>query len=184
MMRIFSLLLVGLLAVGCSSTKSFYFLTADGPAPSGSGRGIGVGPVSLAEYIDRPNLVIQDGPNSMAVSEDNRWAGDLSASVARVTATNLGRRLHTGNVRVYPWQRDEEISQQVTIDIVQLHGGANGNAVLEAVWRVYSLPDRRLKSSKTFLAEEPLEKDGYQPLVAAESRLLSRLAEEISRVMR
>ena len=47
----------------------------------------------------------------MAVSEDNRWAGDLSASIARVTAANLGRAMKTGNVRTYPWQRDEEIDQ-------------------------------------------------------------------------
>lgn len=184
MIRIFSLLLVGLLVAGCSGSKSFYVLTADGPSPSGSGRAIGVGPISLAEYIDRPNLVIQDGPNLLAVAEDHRWAGDLSASVARVTAANLGRRLNTGNVRVYPWQRDDEINQQVTIDIRQLHSGSDGYAVIEAGWRVYSLPGRTLKASRTFVDREPLEKDGYQPMVAAQSRLLARMADEIARSMR
>jgi len=185
MMRFFPLLLIALFAAGCAGgSKSFYVLTADGPSPTGGGRGLGIGPVSVAEYIDRPNLVIQSEANSLSVAEDHRWAGDLSASVARVTAANLGRRLGTGNVRVYPWQRDDEISQQVVIDIRQLHGSADGFAVIEAGWRVYSLPDRKLKASRTFVDREPLERDGYQPLVAAQSKLLSRMADSIAKEMR
>ena len=170
-----------LLLAGCSAgSKSFYVLTADGPAPSGGGAGIGVGPVTLAEYIDRSNLVIAESPNQLAVAEDHRWAGDLSASVARVTAANLGRRLNTGNVRTYPWNNDKEISYQVTLDIRQLHGGADGHAVIEAGWRAYSLPDRKLKASRTFVDREALASDGYPALVAAQSRLLSRLAADIA----
>ncbi len=184
MIRIFILLLVGLLAAGCGGSKTYYFLTADGPTPTGSGRGLGVGPVTLPEYIDRPNLVIQNGDNSLAVAEDHRWAGDLSTSIARVTATNLGRRLHTGNVRTYPWQNDGEIDRQVSLEIRQLHAAADGHAVIEVGWRVYTLPDRRLKASKTFVDREPLASDGYDSLVAAQSRLLSRLADEIARSMR
>jgi uncharacterized lipoprotein YmbA len=170
-----------LLLAGCTAgSKSFYVLTADGPAPSGGGTGIGVGPVTLAEYIDRPNLVIANSPNQIAVAEDHRWAGDLSASVARITAANLGRRLHTGNVRSYPWSNDKEISYQVTLDIRQLHGGEDGHAVIEAGWRAYALPDRKLKASRTFVDREALVSDGYPALVAAQSRLLSRLAADIA----
>ena len=181
MIRALSILTAILALAGCTTTSSsFYVRTADGPAPSGGGPGIGVGPVSLAEYIDRANLVIAETPNQLGIAEDHRWAGDLSASVARVTAANLGRRLGTGNVRTYPWQGDDGIRYQVTLDIRQLHGAADGYAVIEAGWRAYSLPDRKIKASRTFVAREPLESDGYQPLVAAQSRLLSRLADDIA----
>lgn len=163
-----------------STSRHYYVLSADGPAPSGGGKGIGVGPVSLAEYIDRPNLVLAEQANQLSIAEDHRWAGDLSASIARVTATNLGRHLHTGNVHVYPWQNDSDLRYQVTLDIRQLHGMADGYAVIEAGWRAYSLPDRKLVASRTFVAREPLTSDGYQPLVAAQSRLLSRLAANIA----
>ncbi len=170
-----------ILLAGCTAgPKSFYVLTADGPAPSGGGPGIGVGPVSLAEYIDRPNLVMAEGPNQLSIAEDHRWAGDLSASVARVTAANLGRRLHTGNVRTYPWKGDDGLAYQVTLDIRQFHGGGDGYAVIAAGWRSYSLPDRKLKASRTFVDREALAADGYQPLVAAQSRLLARLAADIA----
>ncbi|MDP3851224.1 MAG: PqiC family protein [Luteolibacter sp.] len=182
--RFISLMAILLLAACGSGSRSFYVLTADGPAPSGGGAGIGVGPVSLAEYIDRSNLVIAESENQLGVAENHRWAGDLAASITRVTATNLGRRLHTGNVRSYPWQGDEGIRHQVTLDIRQLHGGSDGYAVIEAGWRVYSLPERKLKASRTFVDREALETDGYQPLVAAQSRLLSRLADDIAAGMK
>lgn len=180
------LVLTSLLLLACCSTasKSFYVLTADGPTPSGGGNGIGVGPVSLAEYIDRPNLVIAENTNQLGIAEDHRWAGDLAASITRVTAANLGRRLNTGNVRAYPWRDDSEIRWQVTLDIRQLHGGADGFAVIEAGWRAYVLPDRRLVASRTFVDREPLDADGYQPLVAAQSKLLSRLADDIASSLR
>jgi uncharacterized lipoprotein YmbA len=178
--RIFILIALVLLA-GCgAASKSFYVLTADGPAPSGGGAGIGVGPVVLAEYLDRPNVVVAQSANQLGVAENHRWAGDLGASIARVTAANLGRRLHTGNVRVYPWTNDGDINYQVTLDIRQLHGGDDGYAVIEAGWRAYSLPDRKLKASRTFVDREALSTSGYPALVAAQSRLLSRLAADIA----
>lgn len=182
--RLFILTAIFLLA-GCgSSSKSFYVLTADGPSPSGGGTGIGVGPVSLAEYIDRPNLVIAEDANRLGIAEDHRWAGDLAASITRVTAANLGRRLKSGNVRTYPWRNDSEIRWQVTLDIRQFHGDSDGFAVIEAGWRAYSLPDRRLVTSRTFVDREPLGADGYQPLVAAQSKLLARLASDIAASLR
>ncbi len=178
--RLFVFLSAAWLVSCAEPAQSFYVLTPEGPSPSGGGLGIGVGPVNLAEYLDRTNLVIQQGPNQLGVAEDHRWAGDLSASITRVMAANLGRRLNTGNTRVYPWQADDGLRYQVTLDIRQLHSGEDGYAVIEAGWRVYTLPERKLKISRTFVAREPLEKDGYAPMVAAQSRLLGRLAGDIA----
>ena len=177
--------LAALLVASCAQPdQSFYVLTSSGPVPSGGGIGIGVGPVTLAEYLDRPNLVIQEDPNQLSVAESHRWAGELSASIARVTAANLGRRLGTGNVRTYPWQNDSEVRYQVTLDVRQLHSESDGFAVIEAGWRAYSLPDRRLKASKTFTDREPLASDGYNSSVAAQSRLLERMADQIAGSLR
>jgi uncharacterized lipoprotein YmbA len=180
---LFKLGFLGILALqllSCATPKSFYVLTAEGPAPAGGGTGIGVGPVSLAGYLDRANLVFQESGNRMAVAESHRWAGDLEENIARVTAANLGRRLGTGNVRTYPWGSDGELRYQVSIDIRELHGTAAGDAVLDAAWRVYSLPDRRMIASRSWSGTEALRADGYDELAAAQSRLLARLAGEIA----
>lgn len=180
MSRLLAIAALALFAASCAGQRSFYMLSADGPLPSGGGAGLGVGPVILAEYLERPNLVLQDGPHRMAVADDHRWAGSLEASIARVTGANLGRRLGTGNVRVYPWGSDEGITRQVSLDIREFYGASDGAAVLEASWRVYQLPERRLAASGTFVGREALRGDGYEELVAAQSRLLSRMAAEIA----
>ncbi len=177
------LILCMVLAACGAGPRSYYLLTAEGPLPAGGGRGIGVGPVVVAEYLDRPNLVLQEQPNQLSIASDHHWAGPLDASIARVTAANLGRRAGTGDVRVYPWVSDGGLRHQVTLDVREFHGGADGHAVLEAGWRVYALPERRLVASRTFTGREALEKDGYQPLVAAQSRLLARMADEIAEVV-
>ncbi|MEP4076859.1 PqiC family protein [Haloferula sp.] len=169
-----------LLQTSCAPAKSYYLLTPEGPAPSGGGRGIGVGPVSIAAYLDRPNLVFREGSNRFAVAESHRWAGDLEDNISSVLAANLGRRLGTGNVRTYPWADDSGLRYQISIDVRQLHGTSEGDAFIEAAWRVYSLPDRRMTTSKSWSGAEPLQGDGYDQLAAAESRLLARLAAEIA----
>lgn len=182
-MRLLLLALIACLA-SCAAPKSFYVLNAEGPAPSGGGMGVGVGPVSLAGYLDRPNLVFQESGHRMSVSENHRWAGDLEENIARVTASNLGRKLGTGNVRVYPWGSDRELRYQVSLDIRQLHATADGDAVIDAAWRVYSLPDRRMIASKSWSGTEDLTSDGFEGMAEAESRLLARLADEIAASLR
>ncbi|TLD72395.1 membrane integrity-associated transporter subunit PqiC [Phragmitibacter flavus] len=177
--------LIALFLASCSAPgKSFYVLSPEGPAPSGGGRGIGVGPVTIAGYLDRPNIVFKQSDHQLAIAESNRWAGDLGENITRVLATNLGRQLNTGNVRTYPWTGDEGLQYQVTLDIRSLHGTPEGDAFIEASWRIYSLPNRSIISTRTWSGTETLASDGYDALVAAESRLLATLAREIAASIR
>lgn len=181
----FFAVLAAVLMCSCFATRdSYFYLTPEGPAPSGGGMGIGVGPINMAEYLDRPNLVMAVGGNELAVADNKRWAGDLESSVARVMAANLGRQLGTGNVLTYPWKNDGGLRYQITLDIRQLHGTSDGKACLEAGWHAYSLPSNKIVAARTFNAVEPLYKDGYQALVAAESRLFARLAKDIAQSLR
>lgn len=181
MIKFLTILLATAFLYGCGSpTPTFYVLSAEGNLPSGSGKSIGVGPVTLAEYVDRKNLVIQSGPNKLELAESHLWAGDLDDSVARVIATNIGRRLNTGNVHTYPWLRDSEIDYQVAMNIREFLAGDDGFARIEAIWRVYSLPGSKLIASKTFIAREEIASEDYVAVVAAQSRLLGKLSADIA----
>ena len=168
--------------VSCGSAKpSYYVLTAEGALPSsGGGRGVGVGPVALASHLDRPNLIFQETDHRLSVSESHRWAGRLEENIANVLAADLGREMHTGNVRTYPWDSDSGLSYQIAVDIRHLEGTAEGDAIVEATWRIYSLPDRGLVTTHSWSGTEPLRHDGYDELVSAESRLLAKLAGQIA----
>lgn len=185
MKRIIFILILVLAVAGCfGRSPTFYLLSAEGEAPSGGGVRIGVGPVSLAEYVDRENLVIQTGPNEVQIAESHLWAGDLDSSVKRVLAVNLGRRLKTGNVQTYPWLRESEIDYQVVVDVRQFLAGDDGYAFVEAAWRVYSLPGSRQIAADVFSGKEPIAAEDYASVVAAESKLLGRLSAEIAAKIR
>jgi len=181
----FFLIASAMLLASCgSSLQSHYALKANGPTPSTQGVGIGVGPVDLAEYIDRPNLIVEESPQDFQAASHHRWAGDLESQIANTTASNLGRRLNTGNVHRYPWQGNHQLRYQVTLDLRQFHSSADGFAVIEAGWRIYSLPDHQLLTTRTFIDREALAKDGYPALIDAQSTLLSRLADEIAKTLK
>ena len=178
-----ALFLISLLALtACSTQRNFYVLSPAGKSPASGGVGIGVGPVDLANYLtERPYIVFQSSPNKMEISDLHEWAGELGDDFSRVLATNLGRHKNTGNVRTYPWDHEGDLKYQVTIDVRQFHGTSGGDAILEASWRVYSLPESRLVTSKTTTLHEPLRGDGFEALVAAQSRLIDRLALTIAK---
>jgi uncharacterized protein len=178
-----ALILAALFALtSCSTQRNFYVLSPAGKAPAKSGIGIGVGPVDIANYLtERPYIVFQSSPNKMEISDLHEWAGDLGDDFSRVLATNLGRYKNTGNVRTYPWDREGDLNYQIAIDVRQFHGTADGDAILEASWRVYSLPESRLITTKTTTLHEPLQGDGFEALVAAQSRLIDKLAQTIAK---
>ena len=180
-------LLAGLFSISSCSffgekpTRGFYVLSAAGSAPSRSGIGIGVGPVDLAPFLtERQNLLFQSTPNRLEFSDDHLWAGDLEEDFSRVLATNLGRRLGTGNVKVYPWQRESELSYQVTVDVVRFQGTPYGETVLEANWRAYRLSDGVLIANRNTTVRDDLLADGFEELAASQSRLVDKLAAVIA----
>ena len=166
----------------CSTERNYYLLSPVGKPPSGGGIGIGIGPVTMADYlVERPYLVFQSTPNKMEISDLHEWGGDLRNDFTRVLASNLGRRKGTGNIRTYPWDCENELKYQITVDVRQFHGTADGDAFLEASWRAYELPGSRLIASKTSTLREPITNDGFEELAAAQSRLIDKLAAAISK---
>ena len=166
----------------CGGSINHYVLAPSGKAPSRSGgAGIGIGPVSVADYLsERPYLIFQSTPTKMEVSDEHQWAGDLTSKLSRTLGTDLGYHMGTGNIRQYPWDKESELRYQITVDVNQFHGTANGDAVLEASWRAYSLPSGRLITSKTSTLSEPLEADGFEKLAEAQSRLVDQLSRVIA----
>ena len=171
--------------LSCGSERSYYVLSPAGKAPLKQGVALGIGPINMADYlVERPYLVFQSGPNKMEMSDLHEWSGDLSDNFGRVLGTNLGRRLGSGNIHSYPWNPKSTIRYQVSVDINQFHGNDEGDAVLEASWRVYALPGSTIVRSHTSTLISPLEKDGYESLVAAQSKLVDMLAAEIAAAIR
>ena len=101
---IMSLCALILFVTGCASTPVRYYTlsAATESAASSSDLSVVVGPVSVPDEVDRPQLVVRTGPNQVQVDEFNLWAAPLQSNISRVVAQNLATLLGTPHVTLFP----------------------------------------------------------------------------------
>jgi uncharacterized lipoprotein YmbA len=139
------------------------FLACDSPAGNAA---IGIGPVKLADYLDQSRIITRSSDNRVERAEFNQWSGSFKDNLTNVLAENIGYLLATDRIAIYPWRTYVPIDYQVTVDIVRCDGQPGKEVVLVARWSVLS-------------GNEEAGNGGYESLVAAQSRALGRLSQEI-----
>lgn len=141
---------------------------------------LGVGPVAIPFYLDRPNIVTRIGPNQVALSEFDKWAGSLKEDVPKVMAENLSRLLNTDRIEIFPWSAGAGIDFQVAVDILRLDAVPEQEAVLEARWSLLKGDPGRTVHIRKSVIRTPVAGDGYPAMVAALSETLGALCREIA----
>jgi uncharacterized protein len=141
---------------------------------------IGIGPVKLADYLDQSKLVTRTSDHLAVKAEYDRWVGPLKDNFVNVLADNLSFLLGTERVYLYPWRTTVPVDYQVVLDIVRLDGRLGDAAWLEVRWSIFQGPERKLIKTYRSNIREPVSGAGYGALVAAQSRALARLSQEIA----
>jgi len=157
---------------------------APSPAPAAAATGVRrivVGPVTLPELVDRPQLVVRVAANRVDILEMQRWAEPLRSGVARVVAVDLGRLLPSAQVTSYLEQAGTGADYRVLLDIVRFEAVAGEGVSLEAVWSLRGTSAGAAKTGRFVVRETAGE--GYDALVAAYGRALSALSVELARVL-
>ena len=182
-----------LVSGGCASTKPSRFYTLSPltisewgtkPEPAGQGVALGVGPIELPEHLDRPQIVTRTSRNALNLSEFHRWAGSLADDFSRVLAENLSILLSTDRVSVYPWRKSVPIEYRVVMDVTRFDGKLGGNAWLIARWTVFSGRGKKVLHMEGSRISEPSGAQGYEGMVAAQSRALAHLSRKIAEAIR
>ncbi len=71
---------------------------------AGAAVGIGVGPVIIPGYLDRSQIVTRRGTDHVELSMFHRWAEPLEDGIARVLAEEIGARVPTERIVMFPWR--------------------------------------------------------------------------------
>ncbi len=171
--------------IGCATTPppNFYQLEETASTQlSGLERGIavGVGPVNVAPYLDRPQVVIRGMGHKLELSEFNRWVEPLTDSIPRVIIVSLSNLLETTRVYRVP-RRNETIPLEfrTEIDIARFDGTLGGDALLVARWTLYGRQETALLT-KVSIIREPAGGSDFDNLIAAQNRALQRFSREIA----
>ncbi|HRS83480.1 MAG TPA: PqiC family protein [Smithellaceae bacterium] len=179
-------LLAGILT-GCASVPATRFYTlspsASPPAAQKAGYSLSVGPVWIPAAVDRPQIVLQTGPNQVLIAEYDRWAAPLKEAIPRVLVENLSLMLGVQDVSVFPQSGSSEASYRIMIDLLRFDSLPGKAAVVDARWTVRSTKDGKTGSGHTKITET-VRADGYAELVAAHSRALEQLSSQMARTVR
>ena len=173
------------LICGCASVAPQLYTLSPTAVPSGdaSDLAVTVGPVSVPEAVDRPQIVSNFTPNQLRVDEFNRWASPLKNDIARMVAENLAVILGSPYVSVFPQSVSVAPSYRVAIDVVRFEFAPGSEARLGALWSVRSTADGRSRTGATTLAE-PIKESSPAAMVAAHSRMLGGLSVDIAAAIR
>lgn len=186
--RVFALILTAAVLAGClGKTPSAVYYTlspmaaeAGRPAPSKSDLAVGIGPVKFPDELDRPAIVTRSGSNRLEVNAFHRWGGSLEKNVTRVIEENLSYLLQTDQVMARPWERYFQPDVRVALDIRRFDGRLGEYAALNATWVLIDPgEDAPLHVGRTII-QEATDGEGYDALVAAQSRALGLLCREIA----
>ena len=140
---------------------------------------VGIGPVKLADYLDQSMIVTRTGDNQAVKAEFDRWVGSLKDNFINVLADNIGFLLPTERIYLYPWRVSVPIDYQVLLDIVRCDGRLGDAVWLEVRWSIIGGPEKKLLKTNRSSLREPVSGADYAALVAAQSRAVARLSQEI-----
>ena len=141
---------------------------------------IGIGPVKLADYLDQSQIVTRTSDNQVVKAEFDRWVGPFKDNFINVLADDIGFLLSTERIYLYPWRHSVPIDYQVTLDVVRCDGRLGDAAWLEARWSIFEGPEKKLLKTSRSSIREPVTGADYGDLVAAQSRALAKLSQEIA----
>lgn len=172
---------VALLLGGCGtlSEQNYYLMSATTPTsvrPADDLR-LGVGPVKLADHLQRHNIVTRESPTRIRLAPDDRWAAPLDTHVSELLATSLRQRLGLSMVPVFPWPPGSRVDYQLAVDITEFIYDS-GHVSLDAQWRLLDGPSSVVVDRASHITEA--SGPGYDDIVAAMSSILGRLADEVA----
>lgn len=171
---------------GCASApeERFYTLsavaTADPPVARAA-YSVAVGPVSVPEMVDRPQLVLRLDANRVAILEYARWATPLQSGIGQVVAANLAQLLGDGaRVAAYPQGAMAEPDYRVAVDVQGFESAPGATASLDVLWTIRSARGVLVKAGRSTISE-PARGSDTEALVAAHDRALAALSRDIAR---
>lgn len=175
------------LIVACqhSPKKNYYYLTPQVAAEKNelqTNNGavlqlIGIGPVEIADYLTRSQIIDNQTDNTLNISENAYWAESLDKNIARVIAQNLTQLNNSRSFVNFPWRNDSKprFSLRVRVDNLARNGG---NANINATWELVNTETKTSVVRRIFVRSIPVAA-GTKALAQSYSQLLGDLSKEM-----
>lgn len=173
-----------LLLSACASepAKLNHYLLRDNVTSESSGKidaiNIALNSVQVATYIDQKGLVLETNEGQINMAKHHLWAEPLRHSLVGFLSQQIGK---TSEKHIHPGQSaSSDVTTLIDVTINQLHGNNQGQAVLDATWKITQLGESASVTNYRYADIDTLTESGYAALVNSEKRLLEKLAAKIA----
>jgi uncharacterized lipoprotein YmbA len=145
--------------------------------------GIEVGPVKMAMYLDRSDVVIRNTQNEIEVAEFATWAGPLQENFSRILAENLSLWLNTKKVSIFPGRKLQSPDYSVSVNVTRFDGRPGDRAHLRARWVVFGENRKKLLFQEHTVLSQPTANESIEAMVASQSQTVVDFSREIAEVI-
>jgi len=151
------ILLISATLLSCqSSPRKHYYLLNSAEAPTANTnnatnitRSIGIGPIVIADYLNRLAIVRTQDDNSLQISDTDYWGEPLDKGIARVLADTLRQHNPAVSFVQFPYRSDARPSHSLRVQIHQLNYSGS-QASLEATWELVDNTSKQIITRKNF----------------------------------
>jgi uncharacterized lipoprotein YmbA len=178
---------------GCAgSPKSdFYTLSAQVPQASNVPANnvqaapitVVIGVVTIPELVDRPQIVVRTGDNTVDIDEFARWADPLKSQIPRVIRADLAQLLNSPLVSTYSMGGDTASTYRVQLDVQRFDAALAHTVTVDVLWSIAPPGKKPLMSGRSTVTE-PCSGAGFDGVVAAYSAALATVSREIAAAIR
>ena len=143
-----------------------------------------IGPLTLTQVLDRPQIIIRQGSNEIRVSDLDRWASPIHENFLRVVVDNLAVLLDRGRVVAFPVPRSIPVDYQVTMEVTRFDGKPGDEVVLRARWAILGDNRETVLLKQQSVLTEPTGGDTIAEMVSAKSRLVAKFCRDIAEAIK
>lgn len=174
---------IAITTAGCSRSPrvTFYTLepTAQAAATATAIPAVAIGPITLPELVDRPQLVVRVAANRVDILETHRWAEPLKSEISRTIAEDLGLLLGSNMVSSYLQYTGVDAKYRVLLDILRFEYLPSEGVTVEAVWSLRHTGSEARKNGHS-LVREPVGAGDFDSMVAAYGRALLAVSRDLA----
>ncbi len=142
--------IISLLLTACSASPPVRYFSlsstvADGRQDPNETVVLGLGPMRMAEYLNRSQIVTRGVGAEIKVDEFNRWVEPLAVAFHRIVSTDVDNMMEGVTVLAFPWESAvrSQVNYRLLGDVIRFDADRSGRVVLETQWGITAVDSGR-----------------------------------------
>jgi uncharacterized protein len=184
------MMLVLLTACSASPPVRYFSLSstvADGRQDPGANVVLGLGPMRMAEYLNRSQIVTRGAGAEIIIDEFSRWAEPLALAFHRVVSTDVDNTMDGVTVLAFPWESAvrDQVNYRLLGDVIRFDADRSGRVILETQWGITAVDSDEaiVRPHRTRYEAQTESPDDPAAVASAMNEALAKFSRDIASEM-